>query len=87
MKSFCTMRHENNLLYRWILNIQLQRNTFVFFPEAAGVKGDSGAMKAESHSDRRKRTESAEAGPPGKPPLGNEDGCFSHPYFIFKAAN
>ncbi|TVP81486.1 MAG: hypothetical protein EA344_13000 [Alkalicoccus sp.] len=57
-----------------------------FFPEAAGAKGDSEAIKAGPHSDRRKRKESAEAGPPGKPPLGNEGGRFSRPYFIFKAA-
>ncbi|TVP85606.1 MAG: hypothetical protein EA344_04705 [Alkalicoccus sp.] len=45
--------------------------------------GDSGAIKAEPkiHSDRQKRTELAEAGPPGKPPHGNESAPFI--YILF----
>ncbi|TVP88136.1 MAG: hypothetical protein EA344_00835 [Alkalicoccus sp.] len=53
-----------------------------FYRKLQEPRGDSEAMKAGSHSDRRKRKESAEAGPLGKP----QGGRFSRPYFIFKAA-
>ncbi|TVP86969.1 MAG: hypothetical protein EA344_02760 [Alkalicoccus sp.] len=63
-----------------------EKNSFQGAGEHMGrLRGDSGTIQAELHSDQR-RTESAEAGPLGKRPHGNKGGRLSFIYFIFKAA-